>query len=135
MIVDTSVLVAILFNEEDAAVYAKALADAGLCRLSAATLVEVSIVVEAQTRNAGSRQWDALLRRAGIAVEPVTAEQAELARQAYLDCGKGRHPAGLNVGDCFSYALAKSTGEPLLFEGKDFPHTDVVPALTASPPN
>ena len=128
MIVDTSALIAILFNENDAEIYANAIAQADTCRMSAATFVEVSIVVEAQTKNTGSRQMDAFLRRAGIAIEPVTEEQAHLARQAFTDFGKGRHPAGLNFGDCFSYALAKSTGEPLLFKGKDFAKTDLIAA-------
>jgi ribonuclease VapC len=128
MIVDTSALIAILFDENDAKIYANAIAQADTCRMSAATFVEVSIVVEAQTKNAGSRQLDAFLRRAGVAIEPVTEEQAHLARQAFTDFGKGRHPAGLNFGDCFSYALAKSTGESLLFKGKDFAKTDLIAA-------
>ena len=96
--------------------------------MSAATFVEVSIVVEAQTKNNGSRQMDAFLRRAGIGIEPVTEEQAHLARQAFTDFGKGRHAASLNFGDCFSYALAKSTAEPLLFKGTDFAKTDLLAA-------
>ena len=75
------------------------------------------------------RQYEALFREARIQIEPVTAEQALLARQGYSDYGKGRHPAGLNFGDCFSYALAKATGEPLLFKGEDFRQTDIQPAL------
>jgi len=128
MIVDTSALIAILFNEEDAEIYAHAIAQADTCRMSAATFVEVSIVVEAQTKNNGSRQMDAFLRRAGIGIEPVTEEQAHLARQAFTDFGKGRHAASLNFGDCFSYALAKSTAEPLLFKGTDFAKTDLLAA-------
>ena len=129
MIVDTSAIIAILFNEKDAKNYATALTDADSCRLSAATFVEAAIVVEAQTRNNGSHQLDALLRRAGIDIEPFTVEQAHIARQAFADFGKGRHPAGLNYGDCFSYALAKATGEPLLFKGEDFKKTDILAAL------
>ena len=94
--------------------------------MSAATFVEVSIVVEAQTKSSGSRQLDAFMRRAGITIEAVTEEHAHLARQAFTDFGKGRHPAGLNFGDCFAYALAKVTGEPLLFKGRDFAKTDLV---------
>ena len=75
------------------------------------------------------RQCTALLRSSGIAIEPVTEEQAHRAHQAFCDYGKGRHPAGLNFGDCFAYALAKVTGEPLLFKGEDFAKTDVVSAL------
>lgn len=128
MIVDTSALIAILFNEKDADIYANAIAQADSCRMSAATFVEVSIVVEAQTKHPGARQMDAFLRRAGIGIEPVTEDQAHLARQAFTDFGKGRHPASLNFGDCFSYALAKSTGEPLLYKGKDFAKTDLIAA-------
>jgi ribonuclease VapC len=129
MIVDSSAVLAILFNESDAAAYARALTQADSCRMSAATFVEVAIVVEAHTKDKGSRQFDAFFRRAGIAIEAVTEEQAHVARQAYTDFGKGRHPAGLNFGDCFAYALAKVTGEPLLFKGKDFKKTDITPAL------
>lgn len=81
-------------------------------RCAAATFVETAIVVESQTKNTGSRQLDAFVRRAGITIEPVTEEQAHIARQAFTDFGKGRHPAGLNYGDCFSYALSKATREP-----------------------
>ena len=129
MIVDSSALLAILFNESDAETYARAITNADMCRISAANFVEVAIVVEAQTRASGSRQFDAFFRRAGIVVEPVTEEQAYIARQAYTDFGKGRHRAGLNFGDCFSYALAKATGETLLFKGDDFKRTDVSSAI------
>jgi ribonuclease VapC len=129
MIVDTSALVAILFAEPGAEIYSREIAQAASCKISAANLVEVSVVVEAQTKDGGSRQLDALIRRAGIAIEPVTEEQAYIARQAYTDFGKGRHAAGLNFGDCFAYALAKATGEPLLFKGRDFGKTDLESAL------
>lgn len=129
MIVDTSAVLAILFEESDAEIYARALTRADSCRMSAASFVEAAVVVDTQTKDKGSRQFDAFIRRAGIAIEPVTEEQAHIARQAYADFGKGRHPAGLNFGDCFSYALAKASGEPLLFKGKDFNKTDIVPAL------
>ena len=129
MIVDTSAVLAILFNESDAATYAKAIAEAGSRRMSAANFVEAAIVVEAQTQASGSRQFDAFFRCAGIVIEPVTEEQAHAARQAYTDFGKGRHAAGLNFGDCFAYALAKIAGEPLLFKGQDFCQTDITPAL------
>ena len=128
MIIDTSAIIAILFSEDDAETYAKAITRADSCRMSAATLVEAAIVVETQTKNNGGRQLDALIRRAGITVEPVTEEQAHIARQAFIDFGKGRHPAGLNYGDCFSYALSKVTREPLLFKGKDFSKTDLTAA-------
>ena len=129
MIVDSSAILAILFAEPDAAVFANAMSEAEACKISAATFVEVAVVVEAQTQDRGSRQLDAFLRRAGFVIEPVTEEQAHLARQAYSDFGKGRHPAGLNFGDCFSYALAKVSGEALLFKGGDFSKTDIVSAL------
>ena len=128
MIVDSSAILAILFNEGDADRYARAIADAEACRISAANFVEVAIVVEAQTKASGSRQFDAFFRRAGIVIEPVTEEHAHLARQAYTDFGKGRHKARLNFGDCFAYALAKATGEPLLFKGEDFRKTDIASA-------
>ena len=128
MILDTSAIVAILFNEDDADTYARAITRADSCRVSAATYVEAAIVVATQTKNTGGSQLDAFFRRAGIVIEPVTEEQAHIARQAFTDFGKGRHAAGLNYGDCFSYALAKTTGEPLLFKGKDFSKTDVLVA-------
>jgi ribonuclease VapC len=129
MIVDTSAVVAVLFYEEDAEKYAQAIAEADSRRMSAASFVETAIVIEAQTRKEGNSQLDAFVRRAGISIEPVTEDQAYLARQAFLDFGKGRHPAGLNFGDCFAYALAKVTGEPLLFKGQDFAKTDIEPAV------
>lgn len=86
-------------------------------------------MVESQSPAAGGRQFDAFMRRAGITIEPVTEEQALLARQAYADFGQGRHPAGLNFGDCFSYALAKAFQESLLFKGNDFGRTNVEAAL------
>lgn len=128
MIVDTSAIIAVLFNEDDARVYAEAITRADSCRMSAATFVETAMVVEAQTRNNGGRQLDAFIRRASIGIEPVTEAHAYVARQAFLDFGKGRHPAGLNYGDCYSYALAKAAREPLLFKGKDFALTDLVAA-------
>jgi ribonuclease VapC len=129
MILDTSAVLAILFNENDAAKYSRAISEAGLRRISAANFFEAAIVVDTQTRDGGSRQFDAFIRRAGIVIEPVTEEQAHVARQAYADFGKGRHRAGLNFGDCFAYALAKVAGEPLLFKGADFAKTDIEPAL------
>jgi ribonuclease VapC len=128
VIIDTSAIIAVLFNEDDAEVYAEAIARADSCRISAATFVETAIVVEAQTRNNGGRQLDAFMRRASIRIESVTEEHAYMARQAFIEFGKGRHRAGLNYGDCFSYALAKATGEPLLFKGKDFAQTDLAAA-------
>jgi ribonuclease VapC len=129
MIVDTSALIAVLFAESDADLYAGALDTADVCRMSAANLLETSLVIDRETRQPASRQLDALIRSVPIVIEPVTEEQAHVARQAYADFGKGRHRAGLNFGDCFAYALATVSGEPLLFKGSDFRHTDVPPAI------
>jgi ribonuclease VapC len=97
--------------------------------MSAGNFIELSIVIDSQFNAEVAQQSDALFRRAGIVVEPVTVEQAHLARQAFRDFGKGRHAAKLNFGDCFAYALAKVTGEALLFKGEDFKKTDVTSAL------
>jgi ribonuclease VapC len=129
MILDTSALTAIFFGEPEAALYAQLIHDADRCLISAPNFLELSIVIEGQIGPDAGRQCDAFFRRAGIIIEPFTVEQAYLARQAFLDFGKGRHPAGLNFGDCFSYALAKITGEPLLFKGEDFKKTDITSAL------
>lgn len=129
MILDSSALVAILAGEDDADQYVSAIAKAPVRRISASTFVETSIVLEAQHGADVVRQFDALLRRADVRIEPVTEEHAFLARQAYVDYGKGRHPAGLHFGDCFSYALAKQTGEPLLYKGDDFRKTDLLSAI------
>jgi ribonuclease VapC len=129
MILDTSPLVAILAQEPDSERYIQAISRAPRCRISAGNFIELSIVIEAQFGAEVLRQCDALFRRAGIVIEPVTVEQSHLARQAFHDFGKGRHAAGLNFGDCFAYALAKITAEPLLFKGEDFRKTDIVAAL------
>ena len=129
MILDSSALVAILFDEPDSIIYSQAIANADICRLSAATFLETAMVVEGQTKAGGGSRLDILLRETGIIIEPFTVEQAHIARQAFLDYGKGRHAAGLNLGDCFAYALSKTTREPLLFKGADFAKTDVVAAL------
>ena len=128
MIVDASVVIAILRGEPDAPAMAMALQRAPVCRLSAATYVEAAIVTDSNRNPVLSRRFDDLLREVAMTIEPVTVEQAKIAREAYRDFGKGRHRAGLNFGDCFAYALAKVTGEPLLFKGDDFCHTDVEPA-------
>ena len=129
MILDTSSVVAILAQEADAERYINAISHASICRISAANFVELSIVLEAQHGSGVARQCEALFRRVGVVIEPVTLDQAHLARQAYLDFGRGRHAAGLNFGDCFAYALAKATAEPLLFKGRDFSKTDVEAAV------
>src|SRR5277367_6164917 len=123
MILDTSAMMAILYREPEASAFAQLIHDADLCRISVATYVELSMVIENQLGPEGMRQAEAFCRRAGVVVEPVTLDHGELARQAFLDFGKGRHKAGLNFGDCFAYALARATGEPLLFKGSDFSRT------------
>lgn len=131
MILDTSPLIAILAKEPDSELYVEAISRVrrGRCRISAANFVELSIVIEGQFGADVLQQCDALFRRVAIVIEPVTVDQAHAARQAFHDFGKGRHPAGLNYGDCFAYALAKTTGEPLLFKGEDFKKTDIVSAI------
>ena len=130
MIVDSSALIAILRAEPDAEVFANALDKPGPRRISAGTYVELGIVVDAKRNPSASRHVDQLIEEAGIEIEPVTERQARIAREAYRDFGRGSgHPAQLNYGDCFSYALAKDLAEPLLFKGKDFTHTDVRSAV------
>ena len=128
MIIYTSAVVSILAQEPDFELYIRAISQAPHCRISAGNFLELSIVIEGQFGSEVLRQCDALLRRVGIVIEPVTVEQAQVARQAFHDFGKGRHAAGLNFGDCFAYALAKITDEPLLFKGSDFAQTDVARA-------
>jgi ribonuclease VapC len=129
MIVDTSAVMTILLSEPDAEQYAKAIDEAEVTRISAATFVEAAIVAGAYAGEAGGRDLDSFMRRTQIVMESVTEEQAHIARQAYADFGKGKHKAGLNFGDCFAYALARVTGEPLLFKGNDFRRTDIIAAL------
>ncbi|MHB2020565.1 MAG: type II toxin-antitoxin system VapC family toxin [Candidatus Xenobia bacterium] len=130
MIVDSSALIAILRAEEDAGVFAGAIERATVRRISAATLVETAIVIDSARDPVASRRFDELCQTANLIVEPVTEAQARLARDAYRDYGKGTgHGAQLNFGDCFSYALARATNEPLLFKGTDFSHTDIESAL------
>lgn len=125
MVIDTSALLAILLGEPEAPHFAKAIEDAAPRLLSAASLLEASIVAETRKGEAAGRELDLFVYRADIEIVPVDQEQAEIARIAWRRYGKGRHPAGLNYGDCFSYALAKVSGAPLLFKGNDFSHTDV----------
>lgn len=130
MIVDTSALIAVLRAEPDAPAHAEAIASAAAARISAVNYVEAAVVVDAARDPIASRRFDDLIAEAGLSIEAVTADHAALARAAYRDFGKGSgHPARLNFGDCFAYALARHTGEPLLFKGDDFAHTDVAGAL------
>jgi ribonuclease VapC len=128
MVVDTSALVAILKREDGWERLLDALADAPIRRISAPTLVEAGIVIHAMYGDYGERELDLLLSRARIETVAFSEEQSEVARSAFRRFGKGRHPAGLNFGDCFSYALAATLDEPLLFVGNDFSRTDVQPA-------
>ncbi len=126
MIVDSSVIVAILKDEPDGLVLSKKLDSADSLSMSAASYLESSIVLDKQRDPILSAGLDDLIEDANIVIEPVTAAQAKIARQAYRDYGKGSgHPANLNFGDCFSYALAREKREPLLYKGDDFEHTDL----------
>lgn len=130
MIVDSSALIAILKREPEWPVLSKALDSADSCCVSAANYLESSIVVDGWRNSVLSREFDELIERFKIVIEPVTAEQAKIARQAYRDYGKGSgHPVGLNFGDCFTYALARAKREPVLYKGDDFVHTDLRPAI------
>ncbi len=126
MIIDTSAVIAILRNEPEALELAKAIEKATHRRISAVNYVEAAAVIDGSRDPIASRRFDDLLLEAQVTIEPVTETQARIARQAYRDFGKGSgHPAQLNFGDCFAYALAKAKREPLLFKGEDFPHTDI----------
>ena len=129
IVVDTSALIAILDREPDAALYAEAIAEADSPLISAATLLELHIVMLNRHGGRAGQLVDRLIQDAGFQIEHFTAQHLELAREAYARYGKGRNSAGLNYGDCFSYALAKATGLPLLFKGSDFSKTDLVAAL------
>jgi ribonuclease VapC len=134
VIIDTSALIAILRAEDDASDMALAIERAQVRKISAANYLETAVVIDASRDPIASRRFDELVDTAGLRIEPVTHDQARIARDAYRDFGKGSgHKASLNFGDCFAYALARSTGEPLLFKGNDFGHTDITPALPASP--
>jgi ribonuclease VapC len=129
LIVDTSALIAILRDEADAESYALALVSASAPRISVANYLETAVVIDGSRDPVASRQVDQLIAKAGLVLEPVTAEQVHVARAAYRDFGRGSgHPAKLNFGDCFAYALARCADEPLLFKGNDFSHTDLTPA-------
>lgn len=125
MIIDTSALLAILYQEEDAERFARAIATEAICRMSAANFLEAAINIDSRGGAEASRQLDFFIHQTGIEIAEVTLAQAQIARQTYQDFGKGRHKAGLNFGDCFAYALARDTGEPLLFKGDDFIYTDI----------
>jgi ribonuclease VapC len=126
MIVDSSALIAIIRGEGEAAAFKAALLASPRVSISAGTYLECSIVIDRYKNPLLSAKFDSILEETGVVIEPVTAEQARIARQAYRDYGKGSgHRAGLNFGDCFSYALARVKREPLLFKGDNFVYTDV----------
>lgn len=129
MIIDTSALVAVLSGEPDGAELVRKLAESRIPKISAGTLLEACIVVDRLGDPVLGRRLDDLLQAIDVVVEPVTADQVRVARSAYRDFGRGSgHPAKLNFGDCFGYALARTSGEPLLFVGEDFSHTDLIRA-------
>ena len=125
MVIDTSALLALLLDEPEAESFRAALDEDETRLVSAATLLETGLVIEARKGEAGGRELDAIVAAAEVDVVPVDAEQVAEARRAYRRFGKGRHPAGLNFGDLFAYALARTTGEALLFKGDDFAKTDI----------
>jgi ribonuclease VapC len=130
MIVDTSALIAIIKGEPEAAAMAAAMESADVLRVSAATYFEASIVTDGYRNPKLSARFDEILEHPKVFIEPVTVAQAKIARQAYRDYGKGSgHPAGLNFGDCFTYALAREKREPVLWKGDDFGHTDLRAAV------
>jgi ribonuclease VapC len=134
MILDTSAVIAILRMEPEATEFARIIERAAQPRISAASYVETGAVIDGSKDPIASRRLDELIEEAQIVIEPVTVAQARIARQGYRDFGRASgHPAKLNFGDCFSYALAKSKGEPLLFKGEDFSRTDVKPARESGP--
>lgn len=130
MVIDTSALIAILFGEPEAEVFSRAVADDPKKLISVFNALETGIVVEAKKGETGGRELDLLLHRVRIEIVAMNVDQAELARSAWRNYGKGNHPAGLNIGDCCAYALAKYSGEPLLFKGDDFKQTDIRSVFT-----
>ena len=131
MIIDTSALIAILYREPEAPLYERAIRRAPRPRMSVANFLEATIVVERRSGRPKGLELEDLVRRERIQLVPVTLDHVRLARRAWRDFGKGNDPAALNYGDCFAYALARATGEPLLFKGNDFAQTDIRPAHPA----
>lgn len=132
MIVNSSALMAVIFNEPEESQFAAVLVDAPVLRMSVANWVEAAIVVDSRKDPRAKARFEDLQKMLQIELVPVTVDMAYRSRVAYADYGKGNHPARLNYGDCFAYALAKETGEPLLFKGTDFAQTDIEPALKAA---
>jgi ribonuclease VapC len=129
MVLDTSAILALLLDEPEAEDFRAAVEDDGTRLVSAATLLETALIIEARKGEPGGRELDALIQKAEVVVVPVEADHVSEARRAYRRFGKGRHAAGLNFGDVFAYALARTSGEPLLFKGDDFARTDVARVL------
>ena len=125
MVVHTSALVAIFLLEPEAERFAHAILEAPTAAISVANLLEAGIILDARIGRQDSSELDEFVVNVGLEVEPVTVDQVRIARHAYRTYGKGNHPAGLNFGDCFAYALAKAAGLPLLFKGDDFSRTDI----------
>jgi ribonuclease VapC len=132
MIIDTSGLLAILLDEPERRAFNEAIEATPSRTMSVASFVEVSIVIESRFGADGQRDLDTFIERAGIDLAAVDLEQTRVARRAFTRFGKGRHPAGLNYGDCFAYALATVRGEPLLYKGDDFGRTDVIAVVPAA---
>jgi ribonuclease VapC len=132
MVIDTSAIIAILLGEDEAVEVAQTIADHPKRLMSAFTALECGIVIEAKKGEVGGRELDLLLHRAHIDIVSMDIKQYEIARAAWRRYGKGRHRASLNIGDCCSYALAKYSGESLLYTGQDFSFTDMTPAAPAS---
>ena len=114
-----------MFREPEARRFAEAIEDADVCRMSAGSLLETSMVVEGRVGSRGGDELDAFIERRGVEIVPVTAQQVAVARRAWREFGKGNHPAALNLGDCLAYALSEMTREPLLYKDRDFRQTDV----------
>lgn len=125
MVLDTSALIAILLGEPETLALAHIIANDPVLLLSAFSALETAVVIESRKGPTGGREYDLLLHKTQIQIVNMNAEQVALARDAYLRFGKGRHPAGLNPGDCCSYALARFASEPLLYKGNDFSKTDI----------
>lgn len=132
MVIDTSAIVAILQREPETDEFIQRIAEDGTRLMSAFSVFETGVVIESRKGPAGARELDLVLHEARVTPVPFTAEHLALARDAYRRFGKGRHPAGLNLGDCVSYALARHSGEPLLFKGQDFARTDIRPVFDGS---
>ena len=129
MVVDTSALLAIFLAEPERRQFLDAITQGDTRHISAANVLETGIVLEARRGEGAGREFDLFLHQAKFEVVPVDSDQIEIARVAWRKYGKGRHPAGLNFGDCFAYALAKVMDQPILFKGDDFTHTDIFPVI------